>query len=280
MADVTELLRAPAEPINQRSVVEGFVSTERPAPTGFTKVGSEENFVYVIIPSYSTTVPYGPCNWAALHGSTIPVHGTRCLMGFSEANKPVIVWWEGEQSSVSNPVFVSELPAEPTNGELVYYQQAGGAGPSEMEKEGVVWALRYRSTSASPYKWECVGGGTLSPTPSGTMKTSTTPEAALTGGPTITVPLTGEYDTGLSIFIALEEAGPVEALVKLRKNGVAAALLVIYISTAITDASTLTATERTTLAAADVLTIGTKIEQTIKTLFSTGKLSITPVRVG
>lgn len=96
--DVTSLLKGQAEPIEQRSIIRGHISNNRPAPTGFTTIGSQENYLWVIVPGYAPNVPFGPCDWAAIHGSTLPAQGAQCVLGFDEANKPIVLWWEGNQS--------------------------------------------------------------------------------------------------------------------------------------------------------------------------------------
>ena len=78
--------------VEQRTVVDGYVSTVQPAPTGFDEP------LYVIVPEYSTTVPFGPCEWGAIHGATLPKQGAKVVMVFDEREVPVIVWWEGKHT--------------------------------------------------------------------------------------------------------------------------------------------------------------------------------------
>jgi len=97
--DVSELLRSPADPIEQPALITAYVSVNRPAPTGFPVEGSQENLLWVIQPG--DTVPFGPCRWAALHGSTLPTQGTEVLVAFDENNKPVVVWWEAASTNLA-----------------------------------------------------------------------------------------------------------------------------------------------------------------------------------
>ena len=85
-------------------------------------------------------------------------------------------------------LILGALPATPVNGQECYFLAD--------DANGVVWRLRYRSTSASAYKWEFVGGSSLSRE---RMQSDT---AAFIGAgwgafnandPVITVPLAGEY---------------------------------------------------------------------------------------
>lgn len=80
---------------------------------------------------------------------------------------------------------VTALPGGPTDGDEIYLQTAAMATAKTM------WRLRYR---AAITKWEFIGGAPMrSETGGGTTSTSATP-AVWTGGPTITVPVTGEYE--------------------------------------------------------------------------------------
>jgi hypothetical protein len=76
-------------------------------------------------------------------------------------------------------------PVGPVSGDVWVATDVGGAG------SGVRWAFQYNAGSASPYKWEFIGG---------TKKTSydNTPQNPLantptTYGPAFTVPRSGEY---------------------------------------------------------------------------------------
>ena len=59
---------------------------------------------------------------------------------------------------------------------------------------GVVWHFKYRSASASSFKWEFVGGAPLySEQVTGESTSSTTFVALASGLPQVTVPLAGDY---------------------------------------------------------------------------------------
>jgi len=88
----------------------------------------------------------------------------------------------------SGTSFVTTLPSSPVDGQEVYYQADG--------TNGVIWHLRYRTASASTYKWEYVGGTALSsevPASEGIPASGSYGNLA-TVGPSVTVPLAGEYD--------------------------------------------------------------------------------------
>lgn len=86
----------------------------------------------------------------------------------------------------SGATYVTELPASPTDGQEIMY----AADPTN----GILWHLRYRAGSASAYKWEWAGGSELFhevPTQQSTGSTSYVDLATV--GPSITVPLAGDY---------------------------------------------------------------------------------------
>jgi hypothetical protein len=97
-ADVTELLQGRGDVVEQSPVVRGYISTNRPAPTGFPKVGSEENLVWVITPETSVDRPLGPCRWNADHGATLPAQGAACVVVTDNQGVGTVVWWEGNHS--------------------------------------------------------------------------------------------------------------------------------------------------------------------------------------
>jgi hypothetical protein len=91
------------------------------------------------------------------------------------------------------PTFVTSLPVSAVDGQEIYYQADA--------TNGIVWHLRYNAGSASTYKWEFIGGSSLSADvpaqPGGETSASTTYADVATVGPQITVPLAGEYLVGV-----------------------------------------------------------------------------------
>lgn len=86
---------------------------------------------------------------------------------------------------------VSTLPSAPVDGQEVFYQTAS------MATDGIAWHLRYRSGSASTYKWELVGGLPWQSTVTAGQSNSGTSNATWSVMPTTqvnrTAPLAGEY---------------------------------------------------------------------------------------
>lgn len=86
--DVVQMVRD-AGPIEERTVVGGFVAPSRPAPAAFT------DELWVILPEYSLDALIGPCEWGAIHGTSLPAAGAAVDVVFDDRNIPVVVWWEG-----------------------------------------------------------------------------------------------------------------------------------------------------------------------------------------
>ncbi|MGK2937868.1 MAG: hypothetical protein ACSLFR_08715 [Solirubrobacteraceae bacterium] len=91
----------------------------------------------------------------------------------------------------ANLAIVTTLPGSPEDGQIVYFQDA------TLAAEGIVWQLRYNAASASAYKWEFFGGGQIidrSPSGASGITAGGSFAAPSDGyGPSITVPLAGEY---------------------------------------------------------------------------------------
>lgn len=69
---------------------------------------------------------------------------------------------------------------------------------------GVVWHFKYRTTSG---KWECVGGPPLfAEVTTGETTASATYVALTTAGPSIAIPLAGDYDVEIGARIASDSA--------------------------------------------------------------------------
>jgi hypothetical protein len=96
------------------------------------------------------------------------------------------------------PTGVTVLPGSPVDGQEVYYLADS--------TNGVIWHLRYRSASASAYKWEFVGGGTLSAEvlASVTIPAAQTTYGDISGstGPSLAVPLAGDYLVAVESYVA------------------------------------------------------------------------------
>jgi len=219
MTDVTQLLTGSGSPQPQRQVVAGYVSTNKPAPSAFGDP------LYVVLPSFNTGAYYGPCKWGAAEGSTLPAQGAEVLVCFDDSGVPVVVWWEGSPEfapsgaaggdltgSYPNPTIGagkagtdavvadnlqtgSSLGTGSFDGQLAYYLADG--------TNGVVWTFRYRSGSASGSKWEFVGGpGLYALVDAAESTVSTSYTNLTTTGPSVTVPLAGDYDVEVGALIS------------------------------------------------------------------------------
>jgi hypothetical protein len=92
------------------------------------------------------------------------------------------------------PPLVTSLPANPVDGREVYYVADAA--------NGIIWHLRYRAANPSAYKWEYIGGPPMETTASARFTTSSTAPVLVTGGPTITFPLSGIWDMTILTWAA------------------------------------------------------------------------------
>jgi hypothetical protein len=89
-----------------------------------------------------------------------------------------------------NPKEVTALPANPYDGQEVYFVADAS--------KGVLWHLRYRAAEAGSFKWMFLGGPPMTAEVLGSNATSSTSFVSLTGGPSLTTPLAGDYFLNVS----------------------------------------------------------------------------------
>lgn len=81
----------------------------------------------------------------------------------------------GYATPYNAPLYVSTLPANPVDGQQVYYQSTikntGGGREVSMKDSGVVWHLKYNASGDSNYPWEFIGGSGISMAASGGLAT-------------------------------------------------------------------------------------------------------------
>lgn len=112
---------------------------------------------------------------------------------------------------------LTSLPAAPVDGQEINYQSTG------MAALGIAWRLRYRAGSVSAYKWEFLGGAPLSDEVTGTDSATSTSYAALaTAGPTLTLPLAGDYDIFQHFAASTGSAGMIGAFMSYAVGATAA----------------------------------------------------------
>lgn len=88
---------------------------------------------------------------------------------------------------IGTPTYTTtSLPSSPADGDEIFF--------AADATNGVIWHLRYRSGASGSYKWEFVGGPPLiSEVATSESTTSTTYANLTTTGPTVTLPLAGDY---------------------------------------------------------------------------------------
>ena len=110
------------------------------------------------------------------------------------------------------PTYETSLPGSPVDGQEIYY--------AADTTNGVIWHLRYRSAGGT-YKWEFIGGSALTSYIDTNQTTSSSTYGDLaTAGPSITVPVNGEYEITYQATIYNDSsASSTGARIKLNING-------------------------------------------------------------
>ena len=110
------------------------------------------------------------------------------------------------------PARVTSLPGSPFDGQEVFY--AADAA------NGVLWHLRYRAAASGSYKWEFVGGPPMNAvvladegTASGSLTDLTT------NGPSITMPLAGDYVFDFGAYAYMTGTAPQGVIIAVSING-------------------------------------------------------------
>jgi hypothetical protein len=103
----------------------------------------------------------------------------------TDTNRYIVYNGSGWVSLSGTSTLVTSLPSSPIDGQIIDYVADSA--------NGVVWRFRYRSASASAYKWEFIGGGQLDSYVTAQQSTSAVGATVGLGGPAVTVPFAGDY---------------------------------------------------------------------------------------
>ena len=152
-----------------------------------------------------------------------------------------------------------------------------------MATAGAVWHLRYRAAGGT-YKWEFVGGGR-------TAHSIDTAEARATAGafgdvatvgPSLVVPLAGEYDVLYGCRSNADNANR-NLAVEIAKNGTQVEFAYVAANDSGTDGASGASANvvvQLTLAASDALKLRYYTGTSLTPSFSNRRIRLTPVRVG
>lgn len=168
------------------------------------------------------------------------------------------------------PTVVTSLPGAPYDGQEIYYVADA--------TNGIVWHLRYRSASASAYKWEFVGGSPMRDEVSTLGSTASAAFVDLAStGPQLTAPLAGDYEVDFGAKSV--GTGGIDAIMSI-KNGGAATSDVGRILVTGSSGATSTQTRRMTVTAAATALKAQYRAQGGTAQFLDRWMRIVPVRVG
>lgn len=162
------------------------------------------------------------------------------------------------------------FPANPVEGQEFYYSPASG----------ITWHLKYNAASSFAHKWQFVGGAALVAGPAGSMIKKTTVKEPLTGGPSLTVPITGEYELGLQMAVLIAEGGGTEAVGYIREGStILSTGMFTLAGSSAPEGALQCAFERFSFAAGTELTVAVGLSSAHTTEFAFARLTATPVRV-
>lgn len=235
-------------------------------------VASPSATLTVRIPSYGNALSEVAA-WPPVE--PLPSRGDVCIVAYDEGGVPFVIGWERMPSHA----VVSALPSAPFDGQVIYFQSEA------MAALGVVWQLRYRAASASAYKWEYVGGAGLHEYTTGGEKAVVVGTWNLIpGGPTITLPLAGDYDVRAQATIIESAAVYGTISMGIGHNGTPTEDLAIETTTfanaANARANLTILTRMPGRSAADVLALYYEVNETETLKTSKCHLAAQPVRVG
>lgn len=109
----------------------------------------------------------------------------------------------------------TEFPSNPSDGQAFHL--------IVDQTNGTTWQFRYNALSSSSYKWEFTGGPPLYSIVAGSHSTTSTSYAGLSGGPTVTVPLEGDYKVTSGAAVSFSSGSTDRGVVSYSVGGAAAA---------------------------------------------------------
>lgn len=185
-----------------------------------------------------------------------------------------LMYLGGKWRMLGTPPLVTSFPTELFDGMVVNYVADSS--------NGVQWLLRYRAAGSASYPWEFIGGSPLTADVDTQESTSSTTLTDLaTTGPTVTVPLGGDYD--ISFGCAISGITSADAMMSFAVGGVSAAVADGAKTFNATGIAVSVARERRKTGVA----AGANIRAKYGTTFGTGTgsyqyrwIKATPVRVG
>lgn len=135
------------------------------------------------------------------------------------------VWTAWKSDLLLPPLLTAQIVGapDPKDGDERYFQNAA------MLAAGVMWKFRYNSSDSTAYKWQFVGGTKYTAGPSGDITTASSAAVALTGGPTMTIPLDGYYEASIGATLIANAAPSGYATASIYKDAADAGLPISFV---------------------------------------------------
>jgi hypothetical protein len=227
----------------------------------------------------------GPTGATGTPGATGPQGNPGVISYYEQPAEPITtatgsIWIDTDEvpPTYTKPIIPlsSVLPSTPLDGQEIYFQTVS------MATTGVCWHLRYNANSSSAYKWEFVGGGDRFEGPLGDLATASTAPVVLTSGPTITLPVAGDYIVELTLAMTNGSSSSGQALAEVYRDTTATGISTTFsFQGAIIQSIQSTAFGKLTgAAAAAVLGIRCSCADAKSNHFFNACLRIRPVRLG
>lgn len=197
-------------------------------------------------------------------------------VGYTRFKKGDGTWTPWVADLLPPPVLSGLIVGAPTpqEGDERYFQNAA------MLAQGIIWKFRYNKNSSSTYKWEFVGGSKYAAGPSGDLTTTSAAVVALTGGPSVTLPLEGVYEATISVGMLANQASSGYATAYLYKDAADAGLALVYVFQSATGQQIVPLNEGpVTVTAGQVMTMKVVCANGGSNRFINARIAFRPIRV-
>ena len=176
----------------------------------------------------------------------------------------------GGMTATFTPPIVTSLPLAPQFGDQVVY--------AADATNGIYWLLQYDASGT--YPWKFIGGSSFYSS-GGSLSTALTTYQTITGGPSVTIPLAGDYLSHYSATVGCISNVVLTSYIGLSVNGSNTVIdAATQTSSGQWDGATIMQIYRSSLAATNVLTLRGKNDQgTGTTSITNPRIQITPIRV-
>ena len=203
----------------------------------------------------------------------IVVYGNVAYLCVAPTSAAPVAWPGTAYATPPTPVtaYGTTLSASPADGQEAILVDS-------VTNPTYTWRFRYNASSTSPYKWEFIGGPPAAPAIGGNLTTSSQSFVDFTGAPTFTLPRAGDYVFTWSLSAQPQGSGNLQVTGRVLV-GATGSQPIIVVTTAAYMTLGIGTTEKITGTAGALAKIQVSLNAVTSTIFLTGSLAVTPVRV-